>query len=174
MNVTTLPQEATSPPDIDLVLNTSSEAKNRSIFGATFGDLFDTTSLYSNHNLKFQILSPPSKTQLLDWVAPFDGIFSTLITIDIILRVLQSLRILRKHWAGTVIDLPIIDCTRRSRSWSHGGSILSRLFIWMTSMKALVLCGILCMVWLCLMLSGTMHFCESAQTPSRWCNFLQI
>jgi hypothetical protein len=78
----------------------------------------------SSYGISYQPLSMPDVVQVAAWFDPLLHMFTHLVYLDTIWRVLQTLRMIRSHWAGTAVALPRADARKKSSPWV-GVSVLS-------------------------------------------------
>jgi hypothetical protein len=136
--------------------NSSSKWQMRSDSLLNMAGSFDMEGLFSIHSFKLLPVSPPSRTQLADWFSPLHGLFAAMVMVDVLMRVFQSLRLLRKHWKGSAAaELPLVDCRHMEGREDCGGSqIAGKVLTMLTSTNTFIIAAVGCTLFVCWMLSG--------------------
>ena len=75
--------------------------------------------------------------------------------VDILFRVLQSMRLIRKYWMGTALRLPIVDMKQRAPIKTCQ---LERIFTEITKFRVFCVVGVVCAFMLCSVIVGEFSY----------------
>jgi len=72
-------------------------------------DFPSTKSTFSRYSFSYQLFSPPDEAVLVEWLHPIQRIFSLMVLVDILYRIVQTIRLVRSHMKKTSLVIPAAD-----------------------------------------------------------------
>jgi hypothetical protein len=120
-NLTSALQFEESPPNSSSVFNLVADTSE------------SAASMQSDHSFSFQSMNLFDNLDFLNLLDQFGDINQLFVWMDIIFRIFQTVRMVRKYWDKSAVSLPVVDMTQHQRGVEKGaGGVLSWLYLSLT------------------------------------------